>query len=236
MGLWRRTFFSLLFLRAGRSIAVLRALCRRFDAFASQFKRSANELRGERADPEGARRGEARESIQPAGRRRFFSEDAPFALSSRRSRKVLTRAKGIFALQTRNRVFAGLRRINAFLPVRRKGGIVPIALPPESPVSGFAPCAAMPESKRLHELRGNCKCAARFIRGAQIKRPRESADKFLLSLAGGRPDYSAEEWGSVCRLSCQYCAGLMSGFCGAAVLMAVALPGREKALRKRHAL
>lgn len=114
MGLWRRTFFSLLFWRAGRSAAALRALCRRFDVFASQFKRSANELRGERADPEGARRGEARESTltrMQAGRR--FSADASFALSSRRFQRVLTRAEGVSPPQTRNGIFCGVGRINS---------------------------------------------------------------------------------------------------------------------------
>ena len=90
MGLWRRTFFPLLFWRARRDISALRALCRRFDAFASQFKRSANELRAERTDLEGARRGEAREStlIRMQEGRRFFRRRAvcvvlpPFPKSS----------------------------------------------------------------------------------------------------------------------------------------------------------
>ena len=57
---------------------------------ASQFKRSANELRAERADPEGARRGEAREStlIRMQEGWRFFRRRAvcvvlpPFPKSS----------------------------------------------------------------------------------------------------------------------------------------------------------
>ena len=81
---------------------------------ASQFKRSANELRTEGADPEGARRGGAHESTltrMQAGRR--FSADASFALSSRRFQRVLTRAEGVSPPQTRNGIFCGVGRINS---------------------------------------------------------------------------------------------------------------------------
>lgn len=89
---------------------------------------------GSEQTPKGRDGAKPANQFNPPAGRRFFSEDAPFALSSRRSRKVLTRAKGIFALQTRNRVFAGLRRINAcFCRCGEKAVLSPLPCRPNRP-------------------------------------------------------------------------------------------------------